>query len=164
MIIFDVIRHEHHVIRTCLARIAELGERKPQTRQRHFLKLCDLLQAHAAALEAIVHVPLLEHDATAGLARRGRVRHDVVASLARVLAGLAPTDPDWTAYFAVLAEVLELQMQREEKELFRVARKVLDATTQAEMGDAMLQEGKGREVMAQGEIQPAAGQGGRSLH
>lgn len=165
MIIFDVVRHEHHVIRTCIARIADLGERKPLTRQRHFLRLRDLLAVHAAALEAILHDPLLEHDATAALARRGRIRHDVAASLAEVMADLPPTDADWTAYFAVFAEVLELQMQREEKELFRAARKVLDPATQVAMGEAMLREGKGREVMAQVEIQPAAaGEGERSLH
>lgn len=165
MIIFDVIRHEHHVIRACISRIADLGERKPHTRQRQFLKLRELLEVHAAALEAILHAPLLEHDATAPLARRGRIRHDLAASLAEVIAELPPTDADWTAYFAVFTEVLEMQMQREEKELFRAARKVLDAETQVAMGEAMLQEGKGREVMAQVEIQPAgAGEGGRSLH
>lgn len=165
MTIYDVLRHEHHVIRACLQRIADLGERKPLTRQRHFRQLQELLVVHAAAVEAIFHAPLLEHPATASLARRGRIRHDVAGSLMEMIAGLPPAEPDWTAYFAVLGEVLELQMRREEKEMFRLARKVLDQETAALMGEALLQAGKGREVMAQVEIQPVAvPEGARSLH
>lgn len=166
MTIYDVLRHEHYVIRAYLTRIQELGMRRPVTRQRHFLQLQTLLVAHAAAVEAIFHEPLLAHEATAPLARRARVRHDVAASVMEVVAGLAPTDPDWAAYFAVLCEVLEQQMKAEEKEVFRAARKVLDTETAEAMGEAMLEMGRGSEAMAQAEIQPppVVGEGTRSLH
>lgn len=166
MTIYDVLRHEHYVIRAYLARIRDLGQRRPATRQRQFLQLQTLLVAHAAAVEGIFHEPLLAHEATADLVRRARVRHDVAASLMEVLAGLAPADADWTAYFAVLAEVLEQQMKLEEKEVFRAARKVLDTGTAEAMGDAMLEMGKGSEALAKAELPPLpmAGEGSRSLH
>lgn len=165
MTIYDVLRHEHSVIRTCLKRIQDLGERRPATRQRHFLQLQALLGVHAAAAEAIFHAPLREHELTDALARRGRIRHDVAGSLMEVIAALEPGDPDWTAYFAVLGEVLELHMRQEEKEMFRKARKVLDAATEELMGEAMRQAGKVRETRAMAEIQPVlAGESSRSLH
>lgn len=165
MNIYDVLRHEHYVIRAYLKRIQDLGERRPATRLRHFLQMQTLLGVHAAATDAIFHEPLQEHAATAALARQGRIRQDVAGSLLEVIAGLEPADPDWTAYFAVLAEVLELHMRQQEKELFRKARKVLDAETEEQMGEAMLLVGKGREAMIQVEIQPpVAGEGSRSLH
>lgn len=165
MNIYDVIRHEHDVIRACITRIRDLGERRPATRLRHLRQLQALLGAHAAAADAIFHEPLQEHVATAALARQGRIRQDVAGSLLEVMADLEPADPDWTAYFAVLAEVLELHMRQQEKELFRKARKVLDSETEEQMGEAMLLEGKGREAMAQVEIPPPVADGGsRSLH
>ncbi len=165
MTIYDVLRHEHDVIRTSLKRIHDLGERRPATRQRHFLQLQALLGVHAAAAEAIFHAPLRGHELTDSLARRGRIRHDLAGSLMEVIAALEPGDPDWTAYFAVFDEVLELQMRQEEKEMFRKARKVLDTTTEELMGEAMRQVGKARERMAMAEIQPVlAEESSRSLH
>lgn len=165
MTIYDVLRHEHEVIRTCLRRIQDLGERRPATRQRLFLQLQALMGVHAAAVEATFHAPLLEHELTGPLARQGRIRHDVAGSLMEVIAALEPADPDWTAYLAVLAEVLELHMRQEEKEMFRKARKVLDAATEELMGEAMRQAGKAREVRAVAEIQPVpAVESSRSLH
>lgn len=165
MTIYDVLRHEHDVIRHRLKRIHDLGERRPATRQRHFLQLQALLGVHAAAAEAIFHAPLRGHELTEALARRGRIRLDVAGSLMEVIAALEPADPDWTAYFAVLGEVLELQMRQEEKEMFRKARKVLDADTEELMGEAMRQVGKARETLTMAEIPPVPpGEGSRSLH
>lgn len=165
MTIYDVLRHEHYVIRAYLARIQELGRRRPATRLRHFRQLQTLVVAHAAAVEAIFHASLYAYEPAAELARRGRIRHDVAGSLMEVLAGLEPEDADWTAYFAVLAEVLETQMREAEKELFRAARKVLDDGSAEDMGAAMREAGKGGEALAQAEIQPPSpGEGSRSLH
>lgn len=165
MIIYDVLRHEHYVIRAYLKRILDLGERRPATRLRQFAQLQSLLAAHAAATDAIFHEPLMAHASTAALARQGRIRQDVAASLVEVIAGLEPADPEWPDYFVVLAEALELHMRQQEKELFRKARKVLDRETEEQMGEALLQVGKGREAMVAAEIPPVvAGEGGRSLH
>ena len=166
MTIYDVIRHEHYVIRAYLTRIQGLEERRPATRQRLLLQLQTLLVAHAAAIEGVFHEPLLAFDSTAPLVRRARVRHDVAASLLEVMADLAPDDANWTAYFTLLYEVLEQQMKREEKEVCRAARKVLDNETAEAMGEAMLEMGKGSEAMAKAEIPPlpSSGAGSRSLH
>lgn len=165
MTIYDALRHEHYVIRAFIKRIQDLGERRPATRRRHFDQLQLLLGVHAAATEAIFHAPLLEHEATATLARKGRIRQDVAGSLLELIAAMEPADPDWTAYFAVLAEVLEQDMRQQEKELFRRARKVLDDATAQRMGEEMLLVGKGSEVMARAEIQPpVATDASRSLH
>lgn len=165
MNIYDVLRHEHYVIRAYLKRIQDLGARKPATRRRHLLQLQTLLVAHAAAEEEIFYAPLREHALTGLLSRQARVRHDLASSLMEVLAGLEPMDPDWTAYFAELQEIVEQHIRHDEKELFRKAHKVLDAETEARMGEEMLLVGKGREVMAQVEIQePQGSPGSQSLH
>lgn len=166
MTIYDVIRHEHYVIRAYLTRIQELDERRPATRQRLLIQLQTLLVAHAAAIEVTFHEPLHAFAALAPLVRRARIRHDVAASLLEVMTGLAPDDADWTSYFAILSEVLEQQMRREEKDVCRAARKVLDKETAEAMGEAMLEMGKGSEAMAKAEIPPLplSGEGSRSLH
>ncbi|MDF2446191.1 MAG: hemerythrin [Moraxellaceae bacterium] len=164
MNIYDVLRHEHFVIKAYLKKIHDLGERKPVTRQRQFLQLQSLLIAHAAAEEEIFYGPLRGHDETDALSRQARVEHDLVGSLMEVIAGLEPGDPDWTAYFAVLRETVENHMRQEEKTLFRKAEAVLDSETELRMGEEMLLVGKGREAMAKVEIQDPPGSGSRSLH
>lgn len=164
MNIYDVLRHEHYVIKAYLKKIHELGERRPATRRRHFLQLQTLLIAHAAAEEEIFYSALLDHGATDLPARRARVQHDLAGSLMEVLAGLDPADPDWLAYFAVLRDALEEHMREEEKTLFRKAERVLDAEAERRMGEEMLLVGRGREALARIEIaEPPAG-GSPSLH
>lgn len=165
MNIYDVLRHEHYVIQAYFKKIRDMGTRKPATRQRHFLQLQALLIAHAAAEEEIFYSPLRRHEATGALSRQGRVLHDLAGSLAEVIAGLPPTDPDWTAYLAVLQDVVELHVRQQEQEFFRRARKVLDAKTEARMGEEMLMVGKGREAMSQVEILlPLGSPGSQALH
>lgn len=144
MTIFDVLRHEHYVIRACLERIREAGLRRPATRQRQVRQLQAQLVAHAAAVDAIFLQPLEACAATADLARQARVRQDLLASLMEVITALPPADPQWQAYLQVLAELLELQVKVMEKALFRAARKVLDRETLEALGEAMLALGKGR--------------------
>lgn len=165
MSIYDVLRHEHYVIKAYLKKIHELGMRKPVTRQRYFLQLQTLLTVHAAAEEEIFYQPLQRLDKYGGLARMSRVQHDLSGSLMELLAGLAPTDADWCAYFAVLRELTEQHIRQEERELFRLAQQVLDADTEARMGEAMLLVGKGPEFMPTVEIQELPdGAGSQALH
>lgn len=166
MTVFDVIRHDHYLIRGYLERLQEPGLRRPATRQRQFRQLQALLVAHAAALDAVFLAPLEAIAATADLARQARVRQDVAASLMEVVAGLPPADPQWVAYLQVLVEVLELQMRVMEKALFRAARKVLDAATAEAMGEAMLESGRDGAAPAPAEPLPLplAVEGSRSLH
>jgi hemerythrin superfamily protein len=164
MNIYDVLRHEHYVIKAYLKKIQEMGTRKPVTRQRQFLQLQTLLIAHAAAEEEIFYAPLRRHDGTDLLSRQGRVEHDLVGSLMEVIAGLKPSDPDWTAYFAVFRDAVENHIRQEEKEVFRRAQKVLDAETELRMGEEMLLVGKGREAMALVEIHEPLVTGSQSLH
>lgn len=168
MNIYDVLRHEHYVIKAYLKKIGDMGERKPVTRQRQFLQLQQLLEAHAAAEDEIFYGPLRGHEDTDALAREARVEHDLVGSLMEVIAGLDPADPDWTAYFRVLRATIEGHMREEEKTLFRKAAVVLDAETERRMGEEMLLVGKGREamakVMAKLEVTEPPGGGSQSLH
>lgn len=166
MTIFDVIRHEHYVIRGYLERLREPGLRRPATRQRQLRQLQALLVAHAAALDALFLLPLESVPATADLARQARVRQDLAASLMEVLAGLPPADPQWLAYRQVLEEVLELQMRVMEKAVFRAARKALDADTLEAMGAALLESGREAAAPSPAEALalPLAVEGSRSLH
>lgn len=165
MSIYDVLCHEHYVIKACLKKIGDLGMRKPVTRRRRFLELQALLAAHAAAEEEIFYMPLRQYGEAEGLSRAGRIQHDLAGSLMEVLAGLPPLDPDWSAYFAVLRENVEAHMRHEEKDLFKLARKIFDAETEVRMGEEMRLVGQGIEAMAIVEIQePAGSPGSQSLH
>lgn len=164
MNIYDVLRHEHHVIRAYLKKIHDLGARKPVTRQRYFLQLQTLLIAHAAAEEEVFYAPLREHGSTDSLSRQGRVEHDLAGSLMEVIAGLEPSDPDWCAYFAVFRQAVEQHIHQEEKELFKKAQKVLDTETEDRMGEEMLLVGNSGETMTLVEIQEPQGGGSQSLH
>lgn len=164
MDIYDVLRHEHFVIKAYLKKIHDLGERKPVTRQRQFLQLQSLLIAHAAAEEEIFYSPLRGIEETDALSRQARVEHDLVGSLMEVIAGLEPTDPDWAAYFAVLRDTVENHMRQEEKTLFKKAEAVLDSATELRMGEEMLMVGKGREAMAKVELPEPPGGGSQSVH
>jgi hemerythrin-like domain-containing protein len=165
MNIYDVLRHEHYVIKAYLKKIGDMGVRKPATRRRDFLKLQELLTAHSAAEEEIFYLPLRRFEAAEAMSRQGRIQHDIAGSLMEVIAALEPTDPDWTAYFAVFREAVETHIRQEEKEFFKLARRVLDAATEQRMGDEMRLVGKGLETMPIIEIQePAGTPGSQSLH
>jgi hypothetical protein len=165
MNIYDVLRHEHYVIKAYLKKIGDMGSRKPATRRRDFLQLQALLMAHSAAEEEIFYLPLRRHEASEALSRQGRIQHDIAGSLMEVIVALEPADPDWTAYFAVFREAVEVHIRQEEKEFFKLARRILDAETEQRMGDEMRMVGKGLETMPMIEIQePSGTPGSQSLH
>lgn len=163
MNIYDALRHEHYVIKAFLEKIDALGESKPATRRRHFLELQTLLLTHAAAEEEIFYGPLRQHDETDALSRQARVEHDLVGSLMEVIAALPPTDPDWTAYFAVLRASVESHIRQEEKTFFKKARGVLDTATERRMGEEMQMLGDDAEAKVRIEVQPPGG-GSQALH
>lgn len=165
MNIYDVLRHEHYVIKAYLKKISDMGARKPATRRRDFLRLQALLAAHSAAEEEIFYLPLRAYEASEALSRQGRIQHDIAASLMEVIASLEPTDPDWTAYFAVFREAVEAHIGQEEKEFFKLARRVLDAETEVRMGEEMRLVGKGMAVMPMVEVhEPPGAPVSQSLH
>ncbi|MDF3031795.1 MAG: hemerythrin [Moraxellaceae bacterium] len=165
MNIYDVLRHEHYVIKAYLKKISDMGARKPATRRRDFLQLQALLAAHSAAEEEIFYLPLRHYEEAEALSRQGRIQHDLAGSLMEVIAGLEPTDRDWTAYFAVFRAAVEAHIHQEEKEFFKLARRILDAETELRMGEEMRLVGKGMEAMPMVEIQePPALPGSQSLH
>lgn len=164
MNIYDALRHEHYIIKAFLEKIDALGARKPATRRRHLLELQDLLLAHAAAEEEIFYGPLRRHEETGALSRQARVEHDLVGSLMEVLVALPATDPDWTAYFTVLREVVENHIRQEEKTIFKKARGVLDTATERRMGEEMLLVGKGAEARGVMDVPEPPGGGSQALH
>ncbi|MGZ8211738.1 MAG: hemerythrin domain-containing protein [Burkholderiales bacterium] len=105
----------------------ERADRDDQEAVREFVETaCMELQIHSMLEEEIFYPALRAHLANGKAEERlnrAEVEHEAADELVAKLLDLAPDNPMYSAYFAVLEEYVKHHIREEEKELFVEARK-----------------------------------------
>jgi hypothetical protein len=120
MNLFELLRQSHAVQRRLCSRLMS-ARSSPRQRTAAFLQLKVELQAHAAAEERHLYVPLLMKDAGLKSSRHALAEHHEVEELCEALSVPDKGGSEWLQTLAKLCERVRHHLKEEERKFFKVA-------------------------------------------
>lgn len=129
MDVYKLLRQDHETVKAIFKELEETTERALKKRQSLFSELNLELTVHALAEEKFLYPLLKDADESHELALEAVEEHKVVKKLLKELDNGDKGTEEWAAKLKVLQENVEHHVEEEEGELFKKARKVIDADT-----------------------------------
>lgn len=126
MTIFEELRADHDTQRTLIDLLTKT-EGDSEGRRELFERLRASMSDHAAAEERFFYAPLMEVDLTQDQARHSVAEHQELDDYLDELETLDLSSPQWLKTAKDMSERLLHHLAEEEKEVFPVAGKALDA-------------------------------------
>lgn len=126
MDIFSLLKQDHEKVRYLFDKIQKSGKKDVSALQKLFSQIEEELEIHMEGEERFLYSALEQHDEPRDQVLEAYEEHQVAKTLMGTFKSLAADDERWMAKAKVLHEVVEHHMQEEEREMFKVARKVLD--------------------------------------
>lgn len=120
MTLFELLRQSHQVQRRLCSRLMSARSSQRQ-RAAAFLQLKVELQAHAAAEERHLYVPLLMKDGGLASSRHALSEHHEVEELCDALSVPDKSGSDWSRTLAELCTRVRHHLKEEESKFFKVA-------------------------------------------
>ena len=124
MTLFDALRESHRLQRLLCRRL--LATRDPLRRQQTFLQLKVELEAHAAAEERYLYIPMLMTDAGLNASRHALSEHHDIQELCEDLSVRDKSGDDWTLTMSQLSHKVHHHLREEERKFFKVGGRLLD--------------------------------------
>lgn len=124
----DMLIEDHRTVQ----KLFKAFEKADKTDEESCIELvesaCAELKIHALLEEEIFYPAVRSKMGEQGedLLNEAAVEHEVADNLIEKLAETDPSDPQYAAYFTVLAEYVEHHLKEEEKELFPKVKKLKD--------------------------------------
>lgn len=165
MNLFDLLHESHETQRSLCRRLTTT--RVVAKREPLFLQLKVELEAHAAAEERFLYVPLLMTDAGLSSSRHALAEHHTIEELCEDLSTPDKSDDEWLDTAKRLADKVRHHLKEEERKFFKVAGRLLDDRQKAtlarryqkdvqRMRRQLAAPFKSLEVTADGAVQPKA--------
>lgn len=124
MNLFDLL-HESHDVQRALARQLTAARATEATRQSVFLQLKVELEAHAAAEERYLYVPLLMTDGGLSASRHALSEHHDIEELCEDLSVSDKSGAAWLETAKELGHKVRHHLKEEEKKFFKVAGRLM---------------------------------------
>lgn len=125
--IYDALRESHKRQRTLFRKILRMQGSAPE-KQRAFKELWVELEAHAAAEERFLYVPILMMDAGLSISRHALSEHHEIEELCDEVRQSDPKSATWYNKSKELSEKVHHHLKEEEKKFFQVSGKILSET------------------------------------
>lgn len=130
--IFDALIEKHEVQR---ALCDKLESTKDDTQRKAIYEELKLeLQAHAAAEERHLYVPVMQHDEGLDLSRHAITEHHEMDEMMETLDDGRIGQEKWDKTCADLIHKVRHHLKEEENDFFKQARKILDTDLQQRLG------------------------------
>jgi hemerythrin superfamily protein len=129
MDVYKLLHQDHETVKSIFKELEETTERALKKRQSLFSELNLELTVHALAEEKFLYPLLKDADETHEIALEAVEEHKVVKKLLKELENGDKGTEEWAAKLKVLQENVEHHVEEEEGEMFKKARKVIDAET-----------------------------------
>lgn len=139
-----LLKKDHAAVKALLKEAEELGDRAHAARAKLFERIDRELTLHSKIEEDIFY-PALKAKTKANTEDRDEVleayeEHASAKALIAKLEGLDPRDESYKAKLQVLGEMVKHHIKEEEGEMFKEARRLLDASELDELGEEMQAE------------------------
>jgi hypothetical protein len=133
--IYDALRESHEIQRSLLRKLLRS---KAGTRDRVdlFTQVRHELQAHEAAEERFLYVPILMDDMGLLSSRHALHEHHQIDELVEELQKLKPAEAAWLDKARELSKKVHHHLSEEEKKFFQVSGKILGAVKKATLAKA----------------------------
>lgn len=133
--LYDALRESHELQRGLLRKLVRS---KPGSRERIDLFTATRieLQAHEAAEERYLYVPILMDDMGLNSARHALHEHHQIDELVEDLQQLDPAGDAWIGTARKLSEEVHHHLREEEKKFFQVSGKILGEAQKTRMAKA----------------------------
>lgn len=136
--LFEALRESHELQRNYCQRM--LASRKPAVREALFLQLKIELEAHAAAEERHLYVPLLMTDGGLDASRHALKEHHDIADLCEELSVADKLSAGWMKTAKALSHKVHHHLKEEETKFFQVAGRQLSEKTKMAEGPRYVRE------------------------
>lgn len=136
-----LLKEDHRKLEDLLDALSQISESAIATRKKKFEEFSNLLRRHSKAEEACFYQAIQEQAHPNGRAKilEGFEEHHVADQLVTEMESLEVSDEQWSAKLAVLSEAVRHHIQEEEKEIFKIAKKIFDNEELKHLGRAFLQ-------------------------
>ena len=124
MTLFDALRESHGLQRQFCRRL--ILTRDLVRRQALFLQLKVELEAHAAAEERYLYIPMLMTDSGLSASRHALSEHHDIQELCEDLSVRDKSGDDWTLTMSQLSHKVHHHLRDEERKFFKVGGRLLD--------------------------------------
>ncbi len=135
----DLLKQQHEEVNKLFKKFEKLEEGSIAERRELFVMIADRLSAHATIEEQFFY-PSIKADKTEDLVREAVEEHLAVKRIIADLLEMEPSDENFNAKMKVLMENVEHHVEEEEKELFKLVRKVLNEDQLLALGVQMMAE------------------------
>ncbi|WP_374567452.1 hemerythrin domain-containing protein [Ideonella sp.] len=129
--LFDALRDSHAIQRSLCRRLTRT--RHPQRREMLFLQLKVELEAHAAAEERFLYVPMLMTDSGLSATRHALSEHHDIEELCEDLSVRDKASAEWAETMAALSHKVHHHLREEERKFFKVGGRLLTARHKAQL-------------------------------
>ncbi|MGH7863434.1 MAG: hemerythrin domain-containing protein, partial [Candidatus Binataceae bacterium] len=137
--LYDALRDSHEIQRALLRKLLRS---KAGTRDRLdlFTQVRIELEAHEAAEERFLYVPMLMHNMGLSASRHALHEHHEIDELIEDCQKLDPTADAWLAKAKELSHKVHHHLREEEKKFFQVSGKILSETQKSRSARAYLKD------------------------
>jgi hemerythrin-like domain-containing protein len=115
----EILKEDHEKVKQLFSQV-ESGKEKIYSQIEQELKV------HMEAEEKFLYPPLEQHDETKEKALEAYEEHHVAKTVMKEISKGSSKDERWKAKVKVLNELIKHHIEEEEKEIFKMAKKVLD--------------------------------------
>ncbi|MEK8034567.1 hemerythrin domain-containing protein [Ideonella sp. DXS29W] len=129
--LFDALRDSHAMQRQLCRRLTRT--RDPRQRESLFLQLKVELEAHAAAEERYLYVPMLMTDAGLSATRHALSEHHDIEELCEDLSVRDKSGDEWAGTMSALSHKVHHHLREEERKFFKVGGRLLDSRQKAQL-------------------------------
>jgi iron-sulfur cluster repair protein YtfE (RIC family) len=126
MTIFDLLKQDHEKVRYLFDKIEKSGRKDRNALQKLFSQIEEELEVHMEGEERFFYPKLEQREEAREKVLESYEEHQVTKTLLGTFKSLAVDDERWGAKLSVLNEVVEHHLQEEEREVFKMARAMLN--------------------------------------
>ncbi|MGC4396849.1 hemerythrin domain-containing protein [Hydrogenophaga sp. T2] len=137
MNIFEALRESHELQRKLCRSLTRV---KPAERDALFLRLKVELEAHAAAEERFLYVPMLMTNPGLSSSRHALAEHHRIEELCEDLSVPDKSTAEWLETARTLSEKVHHHLREEEHKFFQVAGKILSDSAKVQLGKRYLKD------------------------
>ena len=136
MLIYDVLKKDHDVVKQLLDKLVHSADASDQVRDDLIGRIRDELVPHARAEEAVFYNSLRTIDEAKDIVRHGYVEHMEAETLLRTLQAMNAVDANWMQVARKLKDAIEHHIAEEEDKIFNAAKQLLVPEEARMMGEA----------------------------